>query len=80
MNQTLNILLHTETVQNVCVSVCVCVRERERERERERVCVCVCVCVTDQWEGNGEEGRVEGGRGFGEGGSEGRRGVCWIER
>ena len=39
VNQTLNILLHTETVQNVCVSVCVCVRERER------VCVCVCVCV-----------------------------------
>ena len=37
VNQTLNILLHTETVQNVC--------ERERERERERVCVCVCVCV-----------------------------------
>ena len=36
----------------------VCVRERER----------VCVCVTDWWEGNGEEG----GRGFREGGSEGR--------
>ena len=28
----------------------------------------------------GEEERVEGGRGFGKGGSEGRWGVCWIER
>ena len=30
-------------------------REREGEREEE------CVCVTNQWEGNGEEGRTEEG-------------------
>ena len=43
-------------------------RLRVREREGK------CVCVTDRWEGNGEEGRAEGGRGFGEGGSEGKEG------
>ena len=42
--------------------MCVCVRERES------VCVCVCYRLMRR---NGEEGRVEGGRGFGEGGSQG---------
>ena len=44
MNQTLNILLHTETVQSLCACVCVC----ERERERESVCVCVYVLLIDE--------------------------------
>ena len=58
MNQTYKKSLHTETVQSVCV--------------RERVCVCVCVCVCYRlMRRNGEEGRVEGGRGFREGGSQG---------
>ena len=55
---------------------CVCERERERES------VCVCVCVIDRRKGNGEEGRAEGGRGFEDGGGEGRglRVESWIKR
>ena len=48
---------------------------RLRVREREGECVC---WIERKLENSkyGEEERVEGGRGFGEGGSEGRRGVC----
>ena len=52
---------------------------RMRVQEREGECVC---WIERKLENSkyGEEERAKGGKGFEEGGSEGRRGVCWRKR